>query len=84
MERIKDMNTQCKRVIDYIKTHGSITPLEALDNISVMRLASRISDLRKQGYSICKEMVKDKNQYEEPIAYARYSLAVETGWDNGA
>jgi hypothetical protein len=71
------MNTQCKRVIDYMETHGSITPLEALQEISVMRLASRISDLRKQGYSICKEMVKAKNKFGEPVCFAKYSLIGE-------
>ena len=40
--------TQNQRIIDYINQFGSITQLEALRDLGVMRLASRISDLKKQ------------------------------------
>lgn len=39
-----------------------------------MRLASRISDLKKSGVPIEKEMVSGKNRYGEPTSYARYSI----------
>lgn len=41
--------TQNQRILDYIRDFGSITQLDALQDLGVMRLASRISDLRKQG-----------------------------------
>ena len=44
--------TQNERVLDYIREVGSITQLEALKELGVMRLASRISDLKRQGYNI--------------------------------
>jgi hypothetical protein len=44
--------TQSQRVLDYIRETGSITQLEALKELGVMRLASRISDLKRQGYNI--------------------------------
>lgn len=68
------MDAQCDRVIDYIKTNGSITQFEALNRLGIMRLASRISDLRNKGYQIKKSMVKDKNRYGEKVSYASYSL----------
>ena len=34
--------TQCEKVLEYIKTHGSITAKEAYFNLGIMRLASRI------------------------------------------
>lgn len=71
------MNTQCEKILSYMQTYGSITPLEALSEFSVMRLASRISDLRKCGYSIHKEMVKAKNKFGEPVCFAKYSLIGE-------
>lgn len=68
------MNKQCQRVVDYMREHGSISQYEAIRDISVMRLASRISDIKNQGVKVNKIMVKDKNKYNEPIVYARYSL----------
>lgn len=44
--------TQAERILDYIREFGSITQIEALRDLGCMRLASRISDLRKQGYPI--------------------------------
>ena len=46
---------QCDRVIEYIKSHGSITSLEAIEQIGVARLASRICDLKKAGWNIEKK-----------------------------
>ena len=44
--------TQCQLILEYMKKYGSITPLEALNDIGCMRLASRITDLRAQGIAI--------------------------------
>lgn len=57
-------------------TFGSITQLEALQDLGVMRLASRISDLKKQGYPIKGDVVEVKNRYGESCRIKRYSLAV--------
>ena len=69
--------TQAERIIDYIEKFGSITQYEALQDLGVMRLASRISDLKKQGYHIKGETVTVKNRFEEDCYVKRYSLAVE-------
>lgn len=68
------MNTQCMRVIEYLRRNGSITQREADRELGVMRLASRISDLRRSGYGITKRMVKAKNRFDEPVSFAEYSL----------
>jgi hypothetical protein len=64
--------TQSQRILDYIDQFGSITQLEALRDLGVMRLASRISDLRKQGYKIVSEVVPVKNRFEEQCHIKRY------------
>ena len=69
--------TQKTRVLEYMKDFGGITPLEALSDLGVMRLASRISDLRELGYPIKREMVKRKNRYGQDVRFARYSLDKE-------
>jgi hypothetical protein len=71
--------TQNQRVLEYINEFGSITQLEALRDIGVMRLASRISDLRKQGYSIISDRVAVENRYGEKVRIKRYSLEVYKG-----
>lgn len=68
--------TQEEQILDYIVEFGSITPLEALRDLGVMRLASRISTLRKT-YPIRVEMVGDTNRRGDRVHYARYSLSQE-------
>lgn len=66
--------TQCSKILDYMEHEGSITPLDALREFGCMRLASRITDLKKEGYVISKEMETAKNRDGEPVRYARYRL----------
>lgn len=68
--------TQAERVLAYIEEFGSITQYEALKDLGVMRLASRISDLKKQGVPIRGEIISVKNRFNEDCYIKRYSLAV--------
>ena len=71
--------TQAERIMNHLKEHGSITQLEAMEIYGIYRLASRISDLRKEGVKIKKETAKGWNRYGEKIAFARYSLEDDNG-----
>lgn len=66
--------TQAERVLSYMEEFGSITQMDALNDLGVMRLASRISDLKKMGYPITSEIEAVKNRYEETCFIKRYSL----------
>nr|DAP68429.1 MAG TPA: helix-turn-helix domain protein [Caudoviricetes sp.] len=66
--------TQCELIQRHLEDYGSITSLEAMQEYGIMRLASRISDLKKLGFPIRKEMVSGKNRYGEPTSYAQYSI----------
>ena len=68
------MLTQCERVLRHLEDFGSITSLEAMQDYGIMRLASRISDLKEAGVPISKEMVKGENRYGEQTCYAKYTL----------
>lgn len=72
--------TQNERILDYIDEFGGITQLEALRDLGCMRLASRISDLRRQGHDIVSERVAVKNRFGEKCYINRYSVR---GADNG-
>jgi len=74
MTKAKSLSTQCDRVLEYMKTHDGITQMDALNEIGVWRLASRISDLRRIGYIISKSMVSVKNRYGEKCRIAKYRL----------
>lgn len=65
---------QSDKILRHLQDHGSITSLEALQEYGVMRLASRISDLKRSGVPIRREMVSGKNRYGESTSYARYSI----------
>ena len=65
---------QTEKILDYLRKYGSITPLDAMREFSCMRLASRIADLKKQGYSIERVIEKSTNYYGEIVHYARYTL----------
>lgn len=72
--------TQSMRILNYMREHGSITQDDASKKLGVMRLASRISELKKNGYIITSKMVRVKNRYGETCRVKRYSLY---GDDNG-
>ena len=65
--------TQCDRVLQYMRDFGSISQKEAMEDLGVMRLASRISDLRKKAI-ITSKWESAKNRYGETVTYKRYFL----------
>lgn len=69
--------TQCDRVKKYMNDFGSITQLDAMRDLGVMRLASRISEMRMRGVAIGSKMETGENRYGEKITYKRYFLMEE-------
>lgn len=67
-------DTQCARILRHMRDFGSITSLEAMKEYGIMRLASRITDLKRQGYIIESTTEAGKNRYGEATRYARYTL----------
>ena len=67
--------TQCERVLRHLKDFGSITTLEAIQEYGILRLASRINDLKRQGYTIITTTKTGKNRYGETTHFTEYSLA---------
>lgn len=80
MEKNSNSNpTQCEQILQYMKDYGRISQLDAFKDLGVMRLASRISELKKRGYEIKTELKKRKNRYDQTVKIASYSL-VEDGF----
>lgn len=68
---------QVDRILDYMRRYGSITTLDAMLDLGVLRLASRISELKKDGYTIKRDWVKVKNRFGEECSILRYSLDMD-------
>lgn len=66
--------TQRDAILDYINEFGSITPMEAFADLGITKLATRISEMRKDGMHFNIEMVKRKNRYGKTVHYAKYTL----------
>lgn len=66
--------TQCERIGQYIKDFGSITTLEAITDIGVLRLGARISEMRKCGENIRGEREYVRNRYKQRVPIMRYFL----------
>lgn len=77
MMAVDSKPTQNQRILDYMEENGWITQLEAIRELGVMRLASRVSDLRKRGYKITSEMMPVKNRYGETCHIKRYRMMEE-------
>ena len=68
------MNTQNERLLGYLKKYGNITQLEAMTELGIFRLASRINDLKNKGHNIIGQMVDVENRFGEKVKIKRYFL----------
>lgn len=66
--------TQCDAVLDYMKAYGTITALQAITDLGCMRLASRITDLRRRGIKIKSRKVTVAKRMGGFTSIAEYSL----------
>lgn len=70
----KKLNSQCNRLVDYLNEHPKgITQIEALNELGILRLASRISEL-KDDFLIVKETETVMNRFGEECRIKRYRL----------
>lgn len=67
------LTRQCRDILQWLDDFGSITPMEAMFELGIMRLAARIFDIRsKLGIEIGDEIVSDVNRRGEPVHYKKY------------
>lgn len=71
--------TQCERILRHLRDFGSISSLEAITEYGILRLASRINDLKRMGYPIISETKTGKNRYDESTHYKVYKLVEKEG-----
>lgn len=69
--------TQTQAVLMYLEEKGSITHLEAQKELGIMRLASRIVDLKKMGFEFDCTTEKVPTRYGGTTRIKRYRLREE-------
>ena len=66
--------TQYEKIIDYMNDFGSISPMEAFADLGITKLATRISEMRRDGIDIIGTMETSRNRYGETTHYMRYTF----------
>jgi esterase/lipase superfamily enzyme len=61
-------------ILQYIKDFGSITSYEAYIDLGITQLATRIKELKEEGYSFNYEWISKKNRYGKSVAFKKYKL----------
>lgn len=68
------MNRQQTRVYEYIRTFGSISPMEAFEDLGITKLATRVSEMKRLGIQFDQCMESRLNRYGEKVSFMRYQL----------
>lgn len=66
---------QCDLLLNRLQT-GPITPLQALDELSIFRLSARILELKRRGHEIRTAHVEVPNREGRLVHVARYELVL--------
>ena len=68
------MANQREQILNYINMFGSITPMEAFADLGITKLATRISEMRRDGLEFKIESVKSQNRFGKSVRFAKYSM----------
>lgn len=71
---MRKLMTQKELICSYINDFGSITPLEAFKDLGITKLATRISEMKRDGLNFKIESVNSKNRYGKAVHYCKYSF----------
>ena len=66
--------TQRERIINYIREFGSISSWEAYKDLGITQLATRIKELKEEGYEFKTKWESSINRFGEKTDYKRYYL----------
>ena len=66
---------QHERIEKYMDDFGSISPMEAFADLGITKLATRVSEMIRDGAKIAKRIETGVNRYGDKIHYTRYTKA---------
>lgn len=62
------------RILEHLKSKGSITSIEAFEKFGATRLSAVVFNLRKDGFAIKSEKMNGQNRFGEKVNFVRYEL----------
>lgn len=74
--------TKTQAVLDWLKTHASISSMEAINNFGATRLSAIIFNLKRKGYNIETVTCEGTDRFGNKVQFARYYLR-DSPVDNG-
>lgn len=69
------LTVQQKSILDYIAALGSITPMEAFNELGITKLATRISEMRVLGIRFDQDYEGRTNRFGKKVRFMRYRKA---------
>lgn len=66
--------TQIDRIIEFVRAHGSITPMDAFE-MGITRLAACVFEMRHRGINVVTDKAETVNRYGEKVRFARYRVS---------
>ncbi len=74
MEKMIKLSFQQEQIMEYLKKHGSITQMQATNDLGITKLATRISEMRRMGMTIPGETVREENRFGKIVPHTVYRL----------
>lgn len=73
-QTLAPLSKRAERVLEYLKDHKSISPIEAFTECDCGALTTAIRELEEHGYEILTRAEKYKNSLGGETSYTRYIL----------
>lgn len=66
--------TQRQKIVKYMLKFGSITSWEAYESLGITQFATRVKELKEQGYRFKTRWEKSKNKEGKTVRFKRYFM----------
>lgn len=75
LQQFEKLTNQQLHILWYIDSFGSITPMEAFNELGITKLATRISEMRVLGIQFDQEYEDRTNRFGKKVRFMRYRKA---------
>lgn len=74
-EQFEKLTDQQYQILWYIAKFGSISPMEAFDDLNITKLSTRISEMKVMGIQFDQGFEGRENRFGKKVRYMRYRKA---------
>jgi hypothetical protein len=74
-EQVEKLTDQQMDILCYIFDFGSISPMEAFNDLGITKLATRISEMKMLGIQFDQAFESRENRFGKSVRYMRYRRA---------